>query len=394
MLMVNRIHGGGLQFGSGSQEVYDGSKFAAYEGVILVTFNYRLSVFGFPGAPKLPNFGFLDQRYAVEWVQNNIRSFQGDPSRVTIFGESSGGISVDALLTLPPSRPSFQAAIVQSGTVLSNSLANLGVNPTAVWNTTLEENNCTQTLDPVACLRNVPAATLKSYVTANNVPVGVVSDNTTYTPNSAAARKAGTAADVPILVGTTADDGSLFTIGQSNLTAFIDTTFGILPDLARNVTEAYAVGQPGTGSSETTAIARIFTEVGLQCPTALLTRQIQEAGSSPVWRYIYNATFTNIVVAPNVGAFHSSELPMVFSTYNQPTATAQQYALSEYMRGSWARFAKAPMMGPGWGAVGTFNGTDLGMLGADGSSGVIVVSPDEVDARCSLYESLYSLFGA
>lgn len=371
--------------------MYDGSRFAAYEGVILVTFNYRLSVFGFPGAPDLPNFGFLDQRFAVQWVQSNIRSFQGDPSRVTVFGESSGGISVDALLTLPPSRPSFQAAIIQSGTVLSNALANLGVNPTMVWNNTLNEFNCTQVIDQVSCLRNVPATRLKDFATTGSVPVGVVSDNSTYTPSSAAARRAGTAAKVPILVGTTADDGSLFTIGQSNLTGFIQSTFGILPELAANVTQAYAVGAPGTGSSESSAIARIFTEVGLQCPTALLTSQLQAIGT-PVWRYIYNATFPNIAVGTDAGAFHSSELPMVFSTYNLTTATAQQYALSDYMRGAWARFAKAPIMGPGWGMVGTFHGTDLGMLGPEGSSGVTVVSPDQVDARCSLYKDLYSLF--
>lgn len=311
---------------------------------------------------------------------------------MTIFGESSGGIFVDALLTIPPARPSFQAAIIQSGTVLSNTLANLGANPTNAYNSTLAEFHCQDAMDPVACLRDVPAAELKSYAVTNDVSVGVISDNKTYTPGSAAARTAGTAAKVPILIGTTADDGSLFTLGQTNLTSFINSTFGILPDLARNVSQAYAIGTPGTGTNDAAAIARIFTEVGLQCPTALLAHQIQETGNDKVWRYVYNATFPNIAAVPGAGAFHSSELPMVFSTYNVSTATAQQYALSDYMRGAWARFAKNPSMGPGWAAVGSFNGTDLAVLGADGSSGVTLVGRN-VDARCSLYDGLYSLLG-
>lgn len=84
---------------------------------------------------------------------------------------------------------------------------------------------------------------------------------------------------------------------------------------------------------------------------------------------------------------------MVFGTYDLGTATARQYALSDYMRGAWARFARNPMAGPGWGEVGSFNGTDLGMLGLDGSCGVTVVSPEEIDARCELYDGLYSLLG-
>ena len=78
------LYGGGLEFGNAGQPAYDGSHFAVYEDVIVVTTNYRTNVFGFPSSPELPltghNLGFLDQRFALDWVQRNINAFGGDPS--------------------------------------------------------------------------------------------------------------------------------------------------------------------------------------------------------------------------------------------------------------------------------------------------------------------------
>ncbi|PIA88464.1 Para-nitrobenzyl esterase [Cercospora beticola] len=389
------IHGGGLQFGSSDAPEYDGAAFAAHENVLFVSFNYRLSrmnsatprfrssadhfqVFGFPGAPGLPNLGFLDQRLALSWVQDNIAAFDGDDKKVTIFGESSGGISVDALLTVPPSPIPFRAAIVQSGTVLSNALASLGQNPETAWNQTAAFFNCSLAGDQVACLRDVPALQLQAFASNNSLPTIVKNDNLTYLSSAGQQYADGQAANVPVMVGTTADEGTIFTLGQSNLTAFINNTFALLPQLIPQIAAAYAVGTPGI-NSERQAIARIFTEVGVQCPSALLARQITEA-MNPAWRL-------------DLGVFHSSELPLVFSSFNKTTATGQQYALSNYMRGAWAQFAKDPENGPGWGPVGSYNGTDLGLLGSDGSSGVTVVNPTNVDARCAIFEPIYQFLG-
>lgn len=82
-----------MQFGNAGQDTYDGSVFASYEDVIVVTTNYRTNVFGFPSSPELPetgrNLGFLDQRMALDWVQRNIAAFGGSADKVTIFGEVS-----------------------------------------------------------------------------------------------------------------------------------------------------------------------------------------------------------------------------------------------------------------------------------------------------------------
>ncbi|KAI5366294.1 Putative carboxylesterase, type B, carboxylesterase type B, alpha/Beta hydrolase [Septoria linicola] len=326
------VHGGGLQFGSGGDPTYDGTAFAALEEVVFVSFNYRLSVFGFPGASGLPNFGFLDRRRALSWVQENIR-------KVIIFGESSGGISVDALLTTPSSPLPFRAAIIQSGTVLSNALGSIGQDAQGNREGVLSAFNCSSTADQVACMRGVPALALQTYATNQSVPTVVRDDNITYNVG-AGQQMENTRAKVPVMVGSTANDGTIFTIGQTTLMAFINTIFGLLPQLIPQVAAAYAVGSTGI-SSESEAIAQIFTKIALQCPSAVVARQVTQIGS-PAWRYLYNATFPNVSPAPGVDrdAYHASELPLVFSTYNMSTATSQQYALSNYMRGTWAQFAK------------------------------------------------------
>src|SRR5690348_11923868 len=117
------IHGGALTKGAGSIPTYDGEAFAR-KGVVLVTINYRLGIFGFFAHPELTkesdrnssgNYGLLDQIAALEWVQKNIAAFGGDPKRVTIFGESAGSWSVNYLMATPLARGLFQRVIGESG---------------------------------------------------------------------------------------------------------------------------------------------------------------------------------------------------------------------------------------------------------------------------------------
>ncbi|XP_066292865.1 uncharacterized protein [Branchiostoma lanceolatum] len=111
------IHGGGLSMGMGSINGYEA--LVAHQDVVLVSINYRLGVLGFlsTGDENIPgNYGFLDQVRAMEWVKENIRNFGGDPERVTLFGQSAGGISISYHLLSPLSKGFFQRAISQSGT--------------------------------------------------------------------------------------------------------------------------------------------------------------------------------------------------------------------------------------------------------------------------------------
>jgi para-nitrobenzyl esterase len=106
------IHGGGFRAGFGGEARHDGGRLAQ-KGVVVVTINYRLGVFGFLGAG---NYGLLDQIAALQWVKRNIAAFGGDPHNVTIFGESAGGLSVGALIASPLAKGLFARAILESGT--------------------------------------------------------------------------------------------------------------------------------------------------------------------------------------------------------------------------------------------------------------------------------------
>src|SRR5215469_1962127 len=123
------IHGGGNFAGASSEAIFDGENFAR-RGVILVSANYRLGVFGFFAHPELTdesthhasgNYGLMDQVAALKWVRDNIANFGGDPRNVTIFGQSGGGGKVNTLMAMPAAKGLFHRAAVQSGSLLNAS---------------------------------------------------------------------------------------------------------------------------------------------------------------------------------------------------------------------------------------------------------------------------------
>jgi len=150
------IYGGAFIGGSAAYPLYDGARLAA-RGVVVVSFNYRVGVFGLLAHPMLSaespqhtsgNYGLLDQIAALKWVQANIAAFGGDPTRVTVFGESAGAVSVAVLMTSPLTQGLFSQAILQSPTL--PPLASLAA---------AERSGVA--LDPdIAVLRRLPAAAL------------------------------------------------------------------------------------------------------------------------------------------------------------------------------------------------------------------------------------------
>jgi len=114
------ILGGGFSLGDSATPLYNGAKLAQNQDVVVVTMNYRTNIFGFPGAPGLPdvNLGLLDQRLSLEWVRDNIEAFGGNPDRITLFGESAGASSVDYYSYIWLKDPIVNAFIAQSGTAM------------------------------------------------------------------------------------------------------------------------------------------------------------------------------------------------------------------------------------------------------------------------------------
>lgn len=212
----------------------------------------------------------------------------------------------------------------------------------------------------------------------------------------------------------------VFAVGQSNLTAYLDSLLPSSPTKSAQVSALVAAYSPqfGTGYD---AAAQFFTELVFQCSSKYHALASASVGI-PTWRYYYNASFTNIQPFNNafkLGVYHSSEIGLVFSTYPRTNVTTQEYALSRAMRSMWARFAKNPAGGPGWNRIGTGvedevlvgatseaegglylsgNGTatsgmwDLGVLGNVGDvlgSGVTVIDQNDVDQRCALFKGTY-----
>ncbi|KAI0470572.1 Alpha/Beta hydrolase protein [Xylariaceae sp. FL0804] len=408
------IHGGALKTGAASTSTYDGTSFAANQDVVLVSINYRLNVFGLPNAPALPieksNLAFYDQRAALSWVRDNIAAFGGDPAKVTVFGESSGSTSVSRLESTMHEDPLFRAAIMESGVYdygyTSGGLTNVeGVD---AWSYLVEQLNCTSSAAPssgvpeeeeeLACVRDADALAIQQVVSNNSALVFAgVNDNVTQYAYPEREREAGHIARVPILLGHNLDDGSLFTdTSFTTLDLYVDA----YPDL-KPVQDRIAAGYPvGNGSggyaSQWAANAASRTDDLFTCPVARVARATAALGL-PVWRYVFNATFPDYAQPP-YGVYHASELALVFGTYDNRTATADEAALSAAMQTAWADFAKDPHgAGPGWprasvprqdGGGGGYAMAALGSL--DGNRvGATVIRSGVVDGNCGIYDSSY-----
>ena len=381
-----------------------------------------IAVFGFPTSPELPldghNLGFLDQRMGLEWVQRNIAAFGGSPDKVTIFGESAGAFSIDALLTSYPaeSEPPFRGAILQSGQLsyrgtprsyLPESWANLS-----------QALDCPGEYDSdLACVRAAEATEIQRIINENELDFNPVADNITLVSNPAVRRLSGDIAPIPVMGGTDAQEGRVFVVGQNDTDAYLSAIFEDQPDIVSAVKEAYPLGSPGI-STAYDQIAAIYTDFSFQCNQAKWANDTASIGI-PTWRYYFNASFANTQGYPGLGVYHSSEIGIVFGTYPAENATTQEVALSHAMQGAWARFAKNPAGGPGWNQVGTgaagqvlvgatetmlggiyadANGDpvegafNLGLFGntaAAMGAGVTVIDQNEVDYRCGFWVPVY-----
>jgi carboxylesterase type B len=411
------IYGGDLEFGTAGQEIYDGSNIAANQDVVVVSANYRTNgdaplqthdtrlltiiVFGFSNSPELPitsrNAGFLDQRLALDWVQRNIASFGGDPKKVIIFGQSSGAASVDRLVTTPPKPVPFRGAIAESGQASVSPSPSIA-GPVS-WQFLVAALNCTTAASQLACVRAADAEIIESIVQHNALSFSPVTDNVTQIelPVNRAKHQS-----VPYMIGSNGQEGRVFVVGETNLTAAINASFPESALLQQLVAGAYAIGTPGVNSAYD-AIAQIYTEYVFQCPAALVANGSALAGF-PTWRYYYNASIPNInptaalaalgLPTLNLEAYHSSEIPLVFGNYPSAGATAQEVALSKYMQTAWANFAKDPAgEGPGWPSYGSSKGVNavgLADLGADGSVASVMIPEYDVDFRCPLYTEIYA----
>ncbi|KAJ7862967.1 Alpha/Beta hydrolase protein [Mycena leptocephala] len=340
------IYGGALAFGTASDAEYDGSSLASNQSVVVVSFNYRTNVFGFPESPDLPlagnNLGFLDQELAFQWVQTNIAKFGGDPGKVTIMnhkGQSAGAISVAAAYVRHAAGIApFQGAIMLSGTVEAES----PIPSFTSFNAMASAVGCNQSPGAarLECLRAVPASTIRTFTNSAFSGIwGALVDNVTLFSDPLLRIRNGQTSRVPFMIGNAENDGSLFALNQNNLATYLDITFGglITPDQVRPL---YA-----SGLSDNAIISEVIKDFTFLCPAELWGAAAVSAGTTNVYRYAYGAVFSDLQLFENAGAWHSSELFEIFGTFPSDATDAEK-TLSLTMQNIVANFARNSTAAP------------------------------------------------
>ncbi|MCX6005297.1 MAG: carboxylesterase family protein [Chloroflexi bacterium] len=354
------IYGGGFRFGYGTTPLYDGTNLAG-KGVVVVTFNYRTGAFGFLSHPLLSkesehgvsgNYGILDQIAALQWVQNNISAFGGDPNNVTVFGQSAGAISIVTLMASPLAKGLFQRAISHSYADLDFFMdlkaAKYGNGTAEAQGERLaKELGCDTAADPLACLRAKPADEIMTKAAppgdywSPGYKYGPVVDGWVLTDHPFNLFLAGKQMNVPLLIGTTADEYSLFQISiipdVSTYQALMNTLFG---DKAKQI---LAANPAKDDASAKTAQKNVMTLYSFYCPAKEIANSMSNV-KSPVYLY----QFTRVPHgAKRWGAYHALDIGYVFGNLIPilPTPEPELYfddtdrALSETMMGYWTSFA-------------------------------------------------------
>lgn len=312
--------------------------------------------------------------------------------------------SVDYFLSQPPEPLNFRAAIMQSGT---STFRARPANPANGWNILVNGVGCTNATDVLECMRSVPVDDLKSYQERNRVPWAPIFDNVT---SAFAARSnrlkstqdnPGAFARVPILGGSNADEGRLYSVSAVNATSFLKPLLGFTTD---DQVYAFLENYPLSDGykNEFEQLAAPYRDFIFQCPARLVHLETAQVGV-PSWRYYYNASFPNLDIFEDAGVYHSSEIALVSGTFPANGSTPYQHKLSRYIQKVWTDFAKDPYKfgQPPWSqgsqAMAEVGNSRVGTpVGEEGPLLTVLDSTqiDEVDKHCQLYQPLYDLLSA
>lgn len=340
------IHGGSNLNGSGASNWYDGAALAG-RGVVVVSVNYRLGVFGFLAHPALAaesphgaagNYGLMDQLEALRWVKRNIRSFGGDPSRVTVFGESAGSIDIMHLMASPQARGLFHRAIAESGAPMAPML---DLKSSGGFGTALAKLAGVDTVaDQLAALRARPAADLlaaQDRMFASGMLVGPNVDGWFLPDMTVRIFERGDQLKVPLVAGTNA-------LEMATLRIYLPRFERTAEGYRKWVTQTSGAGAakllelfPASTAAEIeTASLQLSTHMLFTCPTRIAVRAMNQAGQRA-----YRYQFTRVPPGGDkLGAFHGAEISYVFGNRLAwlPRDQADE-ALSRAMGDYWIRFA-------------------------------------------------------
>jgi len=345
------IHGGGFDQGSTSVALYNGEALAR-KGIVVVTINYRLGVFGFFAHPELTkesgthssgNYGLQDTLAALEWVKANIAAFGGDPTQVTIGGQSAGAIAVHALIASPLAKGLFRGAIAQSGSTIADLLHSLA---------DAEKDGVkfqqTKGVGSLKELRAMPVYQLMAQVEGAPFQWFPVVDGFLLPDTVSAMIAQGNQNDVAMLTGWCADEGSIDpTYGKLTPEEFDREVrrpsvagpasfFGLTPagDLADEFLKLYPASTPSKSQIDSARAENMVS-------TFLWAKHRAAHSKTPVYTYLWD----HPLPGPKrdlYRVFHSTELPYVFNSLasvKRPWEPAD-YTIAEKTTSYWANFVK------------------------------------------------------
>ena len=343
------IYGGGFSFGSTAEPGYDGSKLAR-KGVVLVSIAYRVGQLGFLAHPELTaenpnhvsgNYGLLDQINGLEWIQKNIAAFGGDPDKVTIFGESAGGISVSMLCASPLAKALFHGAISESGGSFGPT------RPTTYPGENMKTLNQAEAdgkayaqkvgVSTIAELRNIPA---------DKLPLGMgmgggwpITDGFVIPDDQHKLYEAGKYNDVNVLIGYNSDEGASFSREKTPEEYFAGVK-GRYGKFADDLIKAYPAGE----NSVPKTARDLARDAAFGWQTWAWANLQSETGKSKVFYYYFDQHPDYPKDSPRFGygSPHGQDVGYVFMNLDasNPQTTQSDLELSETMGTYWTNFAK------------------------------------------------------
>lgn len=332
------IYGGGFMSGSAACAVYNGEELAK-QGVVFVSINYRVGVFGFMAHPELTrearhqssgNYALMDQIAALRWVRDNIAAFGGDPEKVTIAGQSAGSFSVQALVASPLSRKLFRGAIAHSGA----SMGRFSKKLVDAEKTGILLSEKAKVAD-LASLRKIPSDSLLKL--AGTLPFGTfspITDGYVLPDDIGSIFKNKKHNDVALIAGWVTGDAGLTGQPKSaeEFQAWAATTYGARKDEFLQIFPA--------STSEEAAQSQM--KLGNLNFAGYADHAWALANKSQSFLYQFTYVPTDKPGFPNYGAFHTSEVPFALHTlwkWNRPWKESD-YTVEKYMSGYWLNFVK------------------------------------------------------